>query len=73
MTYLPHSNGSKTTLPLQRETKKAAKVPSHSKQNPCRRGVLFARLVNSVRVGVMNRAYSMPRMLTYFLITLDGV
>jgi hypothetical protein len=73
MTYLPHSNVSKATLPFQRETKKAAKVPSHRRQNPCRRGIHFARLVNSVRVSVMNRVYSMPRMLTCLLITLDGV
>jgi hypothetical protein len=56
------------TLPLRRETKKAAKVPSHRRQNPCWGGVHYARLVNSVRVSVRNRVYSMPRMLTCLLI-----
>ena len=32
----------------------------------------YARLVNSVRVSVMNRFYSMPRTLTCLLIT-DGI
>jgi hypothetical protein len=74
MTYLPHSNSSKTTLPSQARIKN--KLPnSIVPQAKSLSARPFARLVtvNSVQVSVMNPVYSMPRMQTCLLITLDGV